>query len=577
MLPETQQKLIDLLRINANAQPSSIAAPIEPSFKNNPFFDYLRQDPLVEQVTGGDPLKKLLRFAATMTPGVSTDLARYEGDKLGEALSYLDILGAASLPAKAVVKGADATTDIAKDMMFLHNLRPEALETYVKIGGIPSPSIAVTQKDIPFEGYSPNITLVGKPEKFDPSLPNNPVYSADAYSPRMPEVFYKPAPKALDSLIDDYNELAEITGESNKIANLEFDINKAKKRPTKVFQESLIDFFNNSEAARLKFAIDEKGINPKDINENNFGDFVPDSYKGYYDWSDKQINKLLNKETPYFEKVDPLYEKKSNALYEKLENARKVAKETGDWSKYESLERQFSNLQKYKTVPATAEAIAKNMKADVQRGGEAFYANAADMNPTDTPNLARALLSRQFKNLDEIKEAKGLLSSNIDEFNYSQGLYDIEKAFEPNIVNPSTELNNYFKAYRALGSHEKVLKEYPDLKPASKEFKKIIDEFEIGKRPYFESKPTRVVGFDEFEGAIVNENLPQSTINLLESLGLRIEKFDPFKQRNRGSGDMLENIERTEARNKFQDQMFNMLLPTAAGAYGYNTINNTEE
>jgi hypothetical protein len=23
--------------------------------------------------------------------------------------------------------------------------------------------------------------------------------------------------------------------------------------------------------------------------------------------------------------------------------------------------------------------------------------------------------------------------------------------------------------------------------------------------------------------------------------------------------------------------MFNMLLPTAAGAYGYNTINNTEE
>ena len=34
---------------------------------------------------------------------------------------------------------------------------------------------------------------------------------------------------------------------------------------------------------------------------------------------------------------------------------------------------------------------------------------------------------------------------------------------------------------------------------------------------------------------------------------------------------------RTEARNKFQDQMFNILLPTAAGAYGYNTINNTEE
>ena len=133
-------------------------------------------------------------------------MAKRRGDKLGEALSYLDVLGAASVPAKAVAKGVDATTDITKDMMFLHNLREDALQKYTKMGGIPSPSIAVMQKDIPLTGYG-DITLVGKPTSFDPALPNNPVYSGDAYTPRMPQVFYKPSNKALNKLIDDYNDL----------------------------------------------------------------------------------------------------------------------------------------------------------------------------------------------------------------------------------------------------------------------------------------------------------------------------------------------------------------------------------
>ena len=83
---------------------------------------------------------------------------------------------------------------------------------------------------------------VGKPTSFDPALPNNPVYSGDAYTPRMPQVFYKPSNKALNKLIDDYNDLADITGESNKIANLEFDINKAKKDHQKFLKKVLLIF-----------------------------------------------------------------------------------------------------------------------------------------------------------------------------------------------------------------------------------------------------------------------------------------------------------------------------------------------
>ena len=59
----------------------------------------------------------------------------------------------------------------------------------------------------------------------------------------------------------------------------------------------------------------------------------------YYKWSNKEIDKFLNKDQPFFERVNP-------------------------------------NTGEYKTVPATASAVAKNMVADTQRGGEAFYASA---------------------------------------------------------------------------------------------------------------------------------------------------------------------------------------------------------
>lgn len=88
------------------ATPESIAAPIEPRFGDNGlmslYLDYIQGDATAQQVTGGDPLKKALRGISEFIPGISTELAQRRGDGLGEALSYLDVLG----PAGAGAKGA---------------------------------------------------------------------------------------------------------------------------------------------------------------------------------------------------------------------------------------------------------------------------------------------------------------------------------------------------------------------------------------------------------------------------------------------------------------------------------------
>ena len=112
--PESQKALMDILKVK---QPESIAAPIQPKIGTNPlteaYYNYIEGDPLAQQVSGGDPLKKLLRFASEFVPGINTELAQRRGDKVGEALSYLDALGAASLPIKA-----GARLQRAKDMGF---------------------------------------------------------------------------------------------------------------------------------------------------------------------------------------------------------------------------------------------------------------------------------------------------------------------------------------------------------------------------------------------------------------------------------------------------------------------------
>jgi len=118
LTPESQKALMDILKVK---QPESIAAPIQPKIGTNPlteaYYNYIEGDTLAQQVSGGDPLKKLLRFASEFVPGINTELAQRRGDKVGEALSYLDALPAASLPIKA---GANVATRLqrAKDMGF---------------------------------------------------------------------------------------------------------------------------------------------------------------------------------------------------------------------------------------------------------------------------------------------------------------------------------------------------------------------------------------------------------------------------------------------------------------------------
>ena len=101
------------------AIPESIAAPIENQSLMDRYLDYIQGDLTAQQVSGGDPLKKARRGISECIPGISTELAKRRGDKFGEALSYLDLLGPTGAGLKmAVIPAVAKLNDQIKKLRF---------------------------------------------------------------------------------------------------------------------------------------------------------------------------------------------------------------------------------------------------------------------------------------------------------------------------------------------------------------------------------------------------------------------------------------------------------------------------
>ncbi len=95
----------------------------------------------------------------------------------------------------------DSNEDI-KNLVAIHNTTESKLLQSIELGGLPMPSIAIIKSDMGHENFG-NISLILKSEAIDPQKHyDNKVYSADAYSPRFPQVDYSLNGKELKILAD---------------------------------------------------------------------------------------------------------------------------------------------------------------------------------------------------------------------------------------------------------------------------------------------------------------------------------------------------------------------------------------
>jgi len=360
-------------------------------------------------------------------------------------------------------------------LLTTHNLSDANLLNANQIGGLPMPSIAVVDAEKPLTGFG-EITLVGDSTLATPGR-MNPVYSSDAYTARHPGVINELS-KAGEKQIED--RLAD----SMKATGMRYSYGANQ------FSDSGARAFRDDPAALHAF-ITKKGITP-------IGSDGP--YESY-DMS-KQIREAG---------LDEEFDQWVNDLIPEDEITRKL------FAGYTP-----SGNRRYK--PYTAENAVKLMKADEGESVSMYGAGAM-----------RGKLSPKFKNLKEVKKARGRLVS-ADEM---QAIKDANEAKLDTLLDDLNEFRKYKSSEHwdrpaqmeeltdVLAGKDSWSELYPnlpdELKQRAYEYKESISDMPT---EYFEAKPRRVVDVGEFQGAIVPQNASQDVINALSGAGIsRIEQY----------------------------------------------------
>lgn len=144
-----------------------------------------------------------------------------------------------------------------RDLVAYHNISEENLMRSAQLGGLPAPSIAVTQKDIPFTAFG-GITLIGTGNMIDPTRGRNDVYSRDAWTVTFPETVYDKIKVGdirifRDNVKDAFNALGDFSKLSEILYRLESDNSR------RILQSELY----YSAGMKYKFITDELGESVK--------------------------------------------------------------------------------------------------------------------------------------------------------------------------------------------------------------------------------------------------------------------------------------------------------------------------
>ena len=140
-----------------------------------------------------------------------------------------------------------------KNLIAVHNSTEEKLLGALKLGGLPSPSIAITKNDMSHDNFG-DISLIFRKDSISPTDRRNKIYSGDAYTPTGVRVEYD----VDDDVLQEFNKrLKELTPEWAKERLPSVDSGTAEAK-----NDSLYSAYERNDRAKFAF-LREKGKAPK--------------------------------------------------------------------------------------------------------------------------------------------------------------------------------------------------------------------------------------------------------------------------------------------------------------------------
>jgi hypothetical protein len=386
--------------------------------------------------------------------------------------------------------------EAGKEMIVHHNISPEKLARVEKVGGMPVPSVAVSNVENPLTSFG-NISLIGDKSMAIPSA-KNPVYGFDAYTARTPEIDFKFDAKSVKNIDSFFSDVAK------KIPDGDYTVDRLK-------QDWKYRF--DSDIYKAKF-LDEQGMlpDPKDFGKDTWkftqevNQRVRDAKPAYESWSANMDNTLAEAGVTPTERIFRGYTDSGNRRY----------------------------------ADATLDNLVREMKGGA--GAEGFFYGVGNIRAVATP---------KFKNFEQVKAARENIVSSKD---FEPVKKKINEAFE-DLTDRMRNLegnNNYaYKPEDALyelgqvknvNFLDKIYKDVPEALKADVQI--FMNKVKSMPTEYFEIKPQRAVQVSEFEGAIVPKDAPQKSIDYLKSQG--IDKIYFYETPE----------ERTQLFKQFGDKMF---------------------
>lgn len=491
-----------------------------------------------------------------------------------------------------------------------HNLTHANLEHAHNLGGLVAPSLAIAHKDHPVDGFG-DISLVASHHLVDPA--QNPVFDADIYSPRHPKAKYDVDRKGLEKFRKFIEPHAKAT--NTYYGDVEDDLNEKgtdgilenSKRRASLGHAYLSEKGGLPEmpvrAKRFPWAnapvMREFVAKHKECCHKGAPQY-PDN-EHYEEWSkvrDQAIEQYTAKHVADLAAADPSGNWGADDASEMVENFKRQADRTphhrihedvtnpsdgspdhyafadainaktkGDpefeaWAKEKTaglLGKQY--LPKYidtsdgpreRRLPYTPDSVLKEMTRKV-KGGEGFFYGLGSV---------RAMGANRFRDLAHMQSQRHKIVPK-EQFEKAKEQNQADYHALEEKLRPYSQFSDYTRSL-----HEAIAESYARGKNAHWSLKNngftgvpshLVQEVHDFARKlqdmpteYFESKPQRVVGINEFQGAAIPHGSPQSTLDILKHHGINhVEMYDKDKP-----GDRAAAIARIHAaKNLFLGEM----------------------
>jgi hypothetical protein len=466
----------------------------------------------------------------------------------------------------------------ARDLMVTHNLSERNLLHVQKMGGIPVPSLAVTKKETPLNGFG-EITLMGSPEMADPKgYAKTQVFGADIYSPRYPGVEYQVAPKVMQEAKKTLKPAEEATG-------ARFDWDDLERNGPKYLDRS---------APLMWMFLREKGIEPITVKDSV--EPLPPALAAYADFQgfkhelvkDPEFQKAA--ENWWLDRLIIRYDgdlslaqeeiamQKANAIANDLDapgfvhsaatrvtdyqHLKRRAETSGGVDRYETqramasqiegadlntemeefaqgfvaslnpkekIFQGFTNSGNRRYVDHTLENVVKILKKEL-RGGEGFNYGIGSLRAKFTP---------QFKTIAQIQKNKDRLMSSAD-FEKVKEEIDTELSELSEVLGLSEDQTiGVMEDLPKMGLQKAVQYYDPNFQPTDEQ-RQATGEFltRLQNLPtaYFEAKILRDVDLAEFNGAVVPSSISQKALDALKARGITdIKTYEAGNEQDRSA------------------------------------------